>query len=228
MRSRLAPVAGLALLVTVSTGSLAYAAPIEHEGLIFSDEEGGFRLLSVSGRGSPEDPIVVTEEVTEDRDVVLIIRNFSRAFGNRAGTQHVASFAVRKVVINRTSRVWPNYQMELRESPSRHSPYEDGLSFGQNSRLGESYVASSFPQVQRFDEPEDTLGFGGALVAPGESAVFSFIVSDMSPSWTVYLFQEPLQPLSERTPSLAPAAKSHGEARIGRLSWPRWRRPAVE
>lgn len=188
----------LSLLALPATGM---AAPISHGGLIFSDELGGFNLVSVSGTGTLDDPIVVVEEITGDRAVALTIRNFGRDFGNRIGSQHVAAFAMKKVVINKSDRVWKNYQMELREVTTRHSPYGDGLSFGQNSFIGSNYTRSSFANIQRFDEPEDTLGFSGGDVAPGQQAEFSFIVSDMSPVSVFYLMQLPLQPLSDAMPA---------------------------
>lgn len=183
----------------------AAAAPVEHQGLLFSDELGGFTLLGVTGKGTIEDPIVVVEDVTGDRAITLVIRNFSRDFGNRVGTVHEAAMAMKKIVINHSDRVWTNYQMELREVTTRHSPYSDGLSFGQNSAIGTDYVLSNFPDLQRFDEPEDTLGFSGAQVPPGGRAEFRFIVSDMSPVWQFFIVQVPLQPLSELKPGRAGA-----------------------
>jgi hypothetical protein len=87
--------------------------------------------------------------------------------------------------------------MELREVSTRHSPYEDGLSFAQNTVIAGAFTASSFPDLQRYDEPQDTLGFSGKSVPPGESAQFSFLITDMSPVDKFYLYQEPLQPVSE-------------------------------
>jgi hypothetical protein len=172
------------------------ATEITHEGLSFSDEGGGFTLKSVTGRGSLDDPYVVIEEVVGPRQAILVIRGLKRV-GNRIGTHHIAGVAINKVVINRSADVWQNYQMELRELTSRHSPYEDGLSFAQNTVIAGAFTASSFPNLQRFDEPQDTLGFSGSTVSPGESAQFSFLVTDMSPVEKFYLFQEPLQPVSE-------------------------------
>lgn len=193
---------GTLALAALLTGSPdgAVAAPMEQQGLVFSDELGGFTLLGVSGRGTIEDPIVVVEEVTGDRAITLVVRNFGRGFGNRVGTVHVAAMAMKKIVINRTNHVWNNYQMELREVTTRHSPYTDGLSFGQNSAIGNDYVFSSFPDLQRFDEPEDTLGFSGIDIPPGGRAEFRFIISDMSPVSQFYVVQVPLQPLSELSP----------------------------
>lgn len=202
---------GLMVLATLLLGGspVARADPIQHLGLIFSDEEGGFRLLSVTGTGTLDDPITVVEEVTDPkRHIILVIRGFGRGFGNRVGTQHLTAFAMRKIVRNRSDRTWRNYQMELREVSTRRSPYTDGLSFGQNSTLGEAYPASSFPHLQRYDEPEDSLGFSGSEVASGGEAEFRFIISDMSPVSQFYLVQIPLEPLSFAPPGVP-----------GRIDW---------
>jgi hypothetical protein len=208
MRRVRLPLLGPAALLILLLGlpAAAFAAPITHQGLVFSDELGGFDLVEVSGSGTLEDPITVVERVTGNQSITLTIRNFGRDFGNRIGSQHVSAFAMKKIVINDTGHVWRNYQMELREVTTRHSPYGDGLSFGQNSYIGQHYTKSSFPKIQRFDEPEDTLGFSGMDVAPGERAEFSFIISDMSPVSVFYLLQVPLQPLSRLEPEAGPEA----------------------
>lgn len=177
----------------------AVAVEITQDGLSFSDEEGGFVLKSVTGHGSLDDPFVVTEEVSGSRKAILVIRGLRRV-GNRIGTHHIAAVAVTKIVINRSTEAWQNYQMELREIETRHSPYEDGLSFGQNTLIAGAFTTSSFPDLLRYDEPQDTLGFSGSVVQPGDAAQFSFLITDMSPVERIYLFQEPLQPVSELAP----------------------------
>ena len=184
------------LVLGLALASPALATEITLAGMSFSDEGGGFTLKSVTGRGTLDDPFVVIEEVTGPRQAVLVIRGLKQA-GNRIGTHHIAGIAVNKIVINRSKDVWQNYQMELREVTTRHSPYEDGLSFAQNTVLAGAFTASSFPDLQRYDEPQDTLGFSGSTVAPGQSAQFSFLITDMSPVEKFYLYQEPLQPVSE-------------------------------
>ncbi|HEV8391053.1 MAG TPA: hypothetical protein VGQ35_14480 [Dongiaceae bacterium] len=185
----------------------ALGTEITQEGLSFSDEGGGFTLKAVTGRGSLDDPYVIIEDVVGPRQAVLVIRGLKQV-GNRIGTHHIAGVAVTKIVFNRSQDIWQNYQMELREVETRHSPYEDGLSFAQNTVLAGAFTASSFPDLQRFDEPQDTLGFSGKSVPPGDSAQFSFLITDMSPVDKFYLFQEPLQPVSERSPD--PGAVQQG------------------
>lgn len=69
------------IAATVAVGLLlafsslpAHAEIFSTAGLYFSDELGGFRLISVSGSGSTSDPIVVVEEITELGPAVLVIR----------------------------------------------------------------------------------------------------------------------------------------------------------
>src|ERR1700742_819018 len=114
----------------IATASRAMADPVTVEGLPFSDELGSFRLVSVTGKGTIDEPFVVTEEITGPNDPTLVIKNFSQSFGNRVGTQHTAAFAMEKIVINKTSKTWQGFQVELREIQNRPSTYEDGLSFG--------------------------------------------------------------------------------------------------
>jgi hypothetical protein len=175
---------------------VALADPVTVEGVTFSDELGNFKLVSVTGTGSMDDPFVVKEEVTGPGDPVLVIKGFSRDFGNRVATQHTAAFAMVKIVVNKTGRAWQGYQVELREVENRPSTYEDGLSFGQASIVADQYVNSSLPHSQRLDEPEDSLGFGGDSILPGAAFTMRFIISDMSPLYRFYLVQRPQQPLS--------------------------------
>jgi hypothetical protein len=196
----------VAALVVAGWASRATALELRQEGLSFSDEGGGFTLKSVSGTGTLSDPFVVLEEVTDPRQAVLVIRGM-RELGNRIGTHHIAGFAMTKVVINRTDRTWQDYQLELRELMERHSTYEDGLSFAQNTPITDAVTTSSFPVIQRIDEPQDTLAFSGKFVHPGESATFTFLVTDMSPVSKVFLVQQPLEPVSETTPVVSPTVQ---------------------
>src|SRR5262245_18747993 len=187
---------GFVTVLAALAAAPASADPVTVEGITFSDELGNFKLVSVTGKGSLDGPFVLKEEVTGPNDPVLVIKGFTREFGNRVGTQHTAAFAMVKIVVNKTSRSWQGFQIELREIENRPSTYEDGLSFGQASDIADQYVNSRLPHSQRLDEPEDSLGFGGASIPPGGEATFRFVVSDMSPIYRFYLVQRPQQPLS--------------------------------
>ena len=58
------PCIWLAILVP-GFDTQAVAAEFTAGGYVFSDELGGFRLLSASGSGTPEDPIIVVEELDQ-------------------------------------------------------------------------------------------------------------------------------------------------------------------
>ena len=64
----------LALGVWVLPGAAAHGDTFTAGGLTFSDELGGFRLISVSGTGTSADPIVIVEEVTDVGPAILVIR----------------------------------------------------------------------------------------------------------------------------------------------------------
>src|ERR1044071_8153715 len=125
----------------------ALGTEITQDGMSFSDEQGGFILKSVTGHGSLDNPYVVTEEVSGSQQAILVIRGM-KLVGNRIGTHHISGIAVTKVVINGSKDNWQNYQLELREVLTRHSPYEDGLSFAQNTVIAGAFTASTFPEMR--------------------------------------------------------------------------------
>lgn len=193
----------------------ASAEPMTREGITFSDELGGFRILGLSGSGTLEDAFVLVEEVSGDSGAVLVIRGLTGAFGNRVATQHATGFALRKVVTNNTGQDWLRYEIELREHLAASSPYEDGLSFGQaGNRPPER--SDIFASVASVDEPYDALSFADGIVPPGTTVSFSMIVTDETPQPTFLVAQHALQVVS--TPGLeevVPAGYAHADLSIG-------------
>jgi len=179
------------LLVLGLDGDAAVAASLTSSGITFSDELGGFRIVSVAGSGSLDDPFVVVEEITGPQEAVLLISGFSPVFGNRVGTHHLTGFALKKIVINRTAEVWNLFEMELRETLEHQSPYGDGLSFGQASAVGRPFTSSGFGINRETEEPYDSVVFRDGTVRPGESVSFSLIVTDTSPISPFLLLQQP-------------------------------------
>ncbi len=186
----------VAFLLSLAVASSATATSLTVEGLTFSDELGGFKLLDVTGEGSRDNPFVVVEEIDDTGPAILTIYGLDADFGNRVGTQHVTGFAMTKIAINRSGRSWLQYHLELREVNRYSSPYTDGLSFGQGSSARD-YVSSAFPSIELTDEPIDALGFSGGWVPEGGKASFSFFVTDASPVARILLLQEAYDPLSD-------------------------------
>ena len=117
-------VGALALGAWVLPSAAVVAESFAAGGLQFSDELGGFRLISVSGTGTAADPIVIVEEITDLGPAVLVIRGRQMSKGHD-GTAFPTAFvnlAVIKVVINRTRRVWTGYDLELQEVLKKPSP----------------------------------------------------------------------------------------------------------
>lgn len=201
-----------ALAAAVTAGLMAIAgsaaaASFSVGGLSFSDELGGFTLLDVTGAGTLDDPFVVVEEVTDQSAAILVIRGLSTAYGNRIGSHHVAGFALTKIVINRTATAWSRYELELREVVEAHSPYGDGLSFGQGGQAGRPFIATGFSGNQEIDEPYDSVVFGGGLIQPGEAATLTVVITDTTPTSPIYVVQQPMQEMAAVSTAAQMAAR---------------------
>lgn len=177
----------------------AEARPFTLEGLTFSDELGDFEILSASGTGTLEDPFVIVEEVT-GAEPVLVIEGLTARFANRVGSHHLTGFALRKVAVNRTGFIWMSYNLELRQSEDEHSPYGDGLSFGQASDVWRPFASSVFLTSHTTDEPVDAVVFTDGQVEPGQSATFDLVITDTSPVGRFLLLQAPDRPVAQLVP----------------------------
>lgn len=201
----------LACAIALATHSgRAAAAPQTSGGFTFSDELGGFTVLSASGTGTLADPFVVVEAITGPQEPVLVIRGNSPLFGNRIGSHHLTGFALRKIVINKTEDDWNLFEMELRETLQHSSPYGDGLSFGQGSPIGHPFSSDKFPTVNETDEPTDSVSFRDGTVHPGESVTFTMVITDTSPVSPFLLLQQPTRIVAAvPTPLLAMRPARH-------------------
>ena len=163
-------------------------------GLTFSDEFGGFRLISVSGWGSIADPIVIVEEITDLGPATMVIRG-AQVRRDKTSAEIKTTFtnlAVVKVVTNLTERVWIGFELELQEEYRHPSPYDDGLSFDQMNVFSENSVQSdSFSHSRRISEPYDRVRFRDGSVSPGETVRFRFNITDPTPDPEFFLLQEP-------------------------------------
>lgn len=171
----------------------ASALEIEREGLVFSDELGGMRLLSVTGSGRKSDPFVVTEEIFGDGPAILTIRRTGAQAPQSGPIGLFDSFSLFmvKVVINASGRDWGAFDIELREEPSTPSDYRDGLSFGQMYGKERKIESDRFEGWRQLDEPIDRITFFGGEIRQGEAGRFGFLITDPTPAARFYLLQEP-------------------------------------
>ena len=189
----------LALLLSVAPWHAGRATSITVNGLSFSDEGGGFRLVSASGSGSRTDPYVVVEEFTGPEAAIMVVRGLASRLTMDKGTiaLQAAGFALRKVVVNRTGAAWQLFDMELREKLDLPSDYHDGLSFDQIHSAPRPFRADRFALSDVVDEPFDYVRFSHGIVQPGETVTFNVTVTDTSPRDQFYLIQRPRRPIAD-------------------------------
>ncbi|MFQ6018463.1 MAG: hypothetical protein ACE5KF_09735 [Kiloniellaceae bacterium] len=167
----------------------AAAEPVTLGGLTFSDERGGFTIVSAAGGGSLADPFIVVEEVTGEAPVVLVIRGLSPRFGNRVGSHHLVGFALNKVMINRTAKVWTGVDLELQQALGTPSDTYDGLSFGQAAVAGRPFRSDRFAGSTEVTDPLDAVAFREGIVRPGQRVTFNVIVTHTRPASLFHLIQ---------------------------------------
>lgn len=171
----------------------------------FSDELGGFRLLSASGTGTRSDPIVLVEEVDEAMPITLVIRRRAPEPGEaRPG---FAPLTIVKVVINRSRRIWAGFELELQEILGKPSGYGDGLSFNQVGSRPPDVTSDAFSDHNRLFEPYDRIRFENGYVDPEATARFKFTVTDPTPVAEFFLVQDP-KLLSATLPAQGTVAES--------------------
>ena len=167
------------------------AAAIWHDAgqFSFSDQLGGFRILSVSGTGTQADPIVIEQEFFGPGPGTIAIRNHGRATGGAAFLQ---LFVVTKVR-NGAPGVWVGFDIELQEELRTPSDYWDGLSFNQTQRIDTAgFRSSRFRDGERIAEPHDRVRFLNGHVNVGTHVEFRFVITDVTPKPVFYLLQEPV------------------------------------
>lgn len=195
------PRLALWVLLAALAATTVEAKPFTLEGLTFSDELGDFEIVAASGTGTLDDPFVIVEEVTGPAPV-LVIEGLTTAFANRVGSHHLTGFALRKVAVNKTDFIWMSYNLELRQAEDAHSPYGDGLSFGQGGTAGRPFISSVFLTSNITDEPVDTVVFTDGQVRPGDNVVFDMVITDTSPVLRFLLAQTPDRPVAWLQPVL--------------------------
>jgi hypothetical protein len=155
----------------------------------FSDELGGFRLLSASGVGTPDDPVVIVEELPGIDPVILVIRR--RMLPRDDLHPSYTELTLVKHVVNLSERVWAGFEIELQEILRKPSVYSDGLSFKQFAANPEDVASGSFTHNDRRFEPYDRILFQNGAVDPGETAWFRVTITDPTPVSEFYLLQDP-------------------------------------
>lgn len=191
---------GAILAASALTWSAGHATEIETGGLVFSDERGGFELISATGSGTVDDPVVVVERLTGPGATLTIRSPRRREQKSEYGLSWGAfQLSLVKVVINATAKSWSGFSLELQEQPGKASVYEDGLSFDQMQTLAVRPIRSDvFDRARNDQEPQDRIRFNDGRVEAGGTVRFEVNITDMTPREVFYLVQEPDDLLTEQ------------------------------
>jgi len=163
----------------------------------FSDELGGFRILSVAGSGTREDPAVITQEFYSASPVTLVTRATAPIRPLAYGEGVVNGFLCLKIeAVNASGLAWSEFEFELQQTLRVPSIFGDGLSFDQRRQDGDTIGSESFARFERDYEPYDRLLFTRGFIDPAMKASFRFLVSDFTPEEVFYLVQDPRVPSS--------------------------------
>ncbi len=209
----------VALAATVGiAGHEAAAGSFSAGGLTFSDELGGFRLLSASGKGTRASPIVIEEVLLSASPVTLVVRVDWLSDPRRRPVVHDVQIAIHliKIVRNGSGRVWNGFEMELQETFARPSEYGDGLSFGQASARPVDASSDSYARARTLLEPHDRIRFDRGSVDPRQQAVFRLHITDPTPVRIFYLLQDPQVLYAQKRP---PAAAVRFDTALRGTSW---------
>jgi hypothetical protein len=161
----------------------------------FSDETGGFTITGISGRGTRQDPIILTEEFHSTTPVVLIIRTEQTGLKNPAEDIGIL-FHLRVEAVNGSGHPWVEFGFELQEQLNVPSDYGDGLSFYQPGDKKDAISSHGYASFSDDFEPYDRMIFRDGKTDPGGNASFGFPIADFTPKRTFYLVQDPRIPSS--------------------------------
>lgn len=190
-------VALIGLLFSLTPSTRLKAEVFEAGGLTFSDELGGFRLLSATGSGTVADPIILVEEMINLRPAVLVVRR-ARAGGMAAPGSRVLLRSLIKIVINRSAFRWSGFDLELRNGHGLASVYSDGLSFDQPRAIPMPLHSDLFAASRTEDEPYDRVFYDQGSVEPDQAVRLAFNLIDLNPRPLFYLAQAPVVLLTDR------------------------------
>ena len=163
----------------------------------FSDELGGFRILSASGTGTRADPIIIVQELETANPAMLTI--YSALPINptgRLGEWVTGMMHLRLVTVNNSGLPWIGFSFELQEIHGVPSTFGDGLSFDQRRTHSGNVSMNGFTRFERIFEPYDRLEFSAGHVNPSDTVSFRFFISDFTPVERFFLLQDPVIPFS--------------------------------
>lgn len=194
-----AAIAGVALLAALaaeaqSADATTTAIPPPYA---FSDELGGFSIVTTHGIGTRDDPVHIVQRFGTAGPATLVIRAtrpinpFGRPADYSTGTIHMVLD-----VTNDSGVPWIGFELELQEEFEQPSVFGDGLSFDQRRFDRETASSDAFANTRYDFEPYDRLLFEDGFLDPRKRAEFRFLITDPTPVQTFYVRLDPRIPAS--------------------------------
>lgn len=192
-------IAGVVLLVAAAAEGQAGDAPAisAPPPYAFSDELGGFSIVTITGIGTRDDPVHIVQRFGTAGPATLVIRAtrpinpYGRPSDYSTGTIHMVLD-----VTNDSGVPWIGFELELQEHFEEPSVFGDGLSFDQRQFDKETASSNAFANAHYDFEPYDRLLFEDGFVDPSNTAEFRFLITDPTPVQTFYVRLDPRIPAS--------------------------------
>jgi len=162
----------------------------------FSDELGGFSIIDVRGKGTYDNPVVITQDIQTVAKSILTIRPLPVEPGSFSFNSSWTTLHLRLRTMNSSPASWIGYRIELQEELGKPSIYGDGLSFNQLTRDESSILSDRFARYEVEHEPGDSLVFNDGWVDQKDAVMFSVFLLDLTPSPVFYIEQIPFLPAS--------------------------------
>ena len=181
----------------IDAGNEVQASAVKHwraGRFFFSDEQGGFNIIGVRGKGTHSDPVVITQQVHSVGPSLLTVRTSAAISSLLDQGAYWMTLHLRLETLNQSDAGWIGYRLELQETPGEASIYGDGLSFNQLTRDESAILSDRFSSYSIEHEPGDRLVFTEGVVDDREQAIFSLFLLDLSPKEVFYIQQQPQLP----------------------------------
>ena len=164
----------------------------------FSDELGGFKILSVSGTGTRNNPYYIRQQFDTSDSATLVIRTHEMLNVARLPNNNITHSAIHLQIetLNNSNLSWVGFGFELQEKFNKVSTYGDGLSFDQLGRKQEDIYSNRFADFEDQFEPGDRLVYTNGFVNNQTKVTTKFVITDFTPVSIFYLLQDPLVPAS--------------------------------
>ena len=163
----------------------------------FSDELGGFSIVTIHGLGTRDDPVHIVQRFGTAGPATLVIRAtrpinpFGRPTDYSTGTIYMVLD-----ITNDSGVPWIGFELALQEKYEEPSIFGDGLSFDQRRFDRETASSDAFADTHYDFEPYDRLLFENGFVDPRKRAEFRFLITDLTPAQTFYVRLDPRIPAS--------------------------------